>query len=64
MAEHRVNVEELSTRVVDAPMAGGYLFEADAVVSVPDSTDLAACGARSRRWRSELMVDVELHEQD
>lgn len=63
LAEHRVNVEELSTRVVDAPMAGGYLFEADAVVSVPDSTDLAGLGAALEALASELMVDVELHEQ-
>ena len=64
LAEHRVNVEELSTRVVDAPMAGGYLFEADVVVSVPDSTDLARLRGALEALASELMVDVELHEQD
>jgi glycine cleavage system regulatory protein len=64
LAEHRVNVEELSTRVVDAPMAGGHLFEADAVVSVPVSTDLTSLGAALEALANELMVDVELHEKD
>jgi len=64
LAEHRVNVEELSTRVVDAPMAGGYLFEAEIVVSVPGSTDQAELRGALEALADELMVDVELHDTD
>jgi glycine cleavage system regulatory protein len=64
LAEHGVNIEELSTRVVDAPMAGGYLFEADASVSVPASTDSAVLRAALEALANELMVDVEWHESD
>lgn len=64
LAEHQVNVEELTTRVVDAPMAGGYLFEAEAVVSVPASTESAALRAALEALAHELMVDLEWHETD
>src|SRR5690242_6120475 len=41
LAERHVSIEELSTDVVDAPMAGGTLFEARAVLNAPPvaSTD-------------------------
>ena len=57
-----MNVEELSTRVVDAPMAGGRLFEADAVIGVPDDVELAVLGAALEALADELMVDIELDE--
>lgn len=62
LAEHGVNVEELSTRVVDAPMAGGKLFEADAVIGVPDEVDVTALGRALEALANELMVDLELDE--
>lgn len=64
LAEHHVNVEELSTRVVDAPMAGGYLFEADVLVSVPAETELAELKLALEALANELMVDVALQEAD
>jgi glycine cleavage system regulatory protein len=64
LAAHRLNVEELSTRLVEAPMAGGTLFEADALVSVPASTDLAGLRTALEALANALMVDVELHESD
>lgn len=64
LAEHHVNVEELSTRVVDAPMAGGYLFEAEIAVSVPESADEAELRGALEALANELMVDVELREGD
>src|SRR4029079_19208465 len=41
LAARHVSIEELSTDVVDAPMAGGTLFEARAVLNAPPeaSTD-------------------------
>ncbi len=61
LAEHGVNLEELSTDVVDAPMAGGTLFEADAVVVVPAGGDTAALRAGLEALADELMVDLALH---
>ncbi len=62
LAEHGVNVEELASRVVDAPMAGGTLFEADVVVSVPEGVDVSALGEALEALANELMVDAELHD--
>jgi len=62
LARHGVNLEELSTQVVEAPMAGGMLFEADAVAGVPDSADTAALRSALEALANELMVDLDLHE--
>jgi glycine cleavage system regulatory protein len=64
LAEHGVNVEELSTQVVHAPMAGGTLFEADAVVGVPGDSDLAALRSALEALADELMVDLDLHDSE
>ena len=58
LARHGVNLEELSTQVVEAPMAGGMLFEADAVAGVPDSADTAALRSALEALANELMVDL------
>ncbi|MFT3871425.1 MAG: ACT domain-containing protein [Nocardioides sp.] len=62
LARHGVNLEELSTQVVEAPMAGGTLFEADAVAVVPDSADTTALRSALEALANELMVDLDLHE--
>jgi glycine cleavage system regulatory protein len=62
LAGHGVNVEELSTRVVDAAMAGGTLFEADAVVGVPAGVDVAALETALEALADELMVDLDFAE--
>ena len=62
LARRGVNREELSTQVVEAPMAGGMLFEADAVAGVPDSADTAALRSALEALANELMVDLDLHE--
>ncbi|MEZ5096062.1 MAG: ACT domain-containing protein [Nocardioides sp.] len=64
LAGHGVNVEELNTRVVDAPMAGGTLFEAEVVVGVPDSVDVGELGSALEELAHSLMVDTELVEVD
>ncbi|QLQ10880.1 MAG: ACT domain-containing protein [Nocardioidaceae bacterium] len=61
-AEHGVNVEVLGTQVVEAPMTGGLLFEADAVVVVPTDVDIAALRAALEALAGELMVDLDLHD--
>jgi glycine cleavage system regulatory protein len=62
LARHGLNVEELSTRVVDAPMAGGRLFEATVTVSAQEPTDLGTLRSAVEALADELMVDIELHE--
>ncbi|HET6938172.1 MAG TPA: ACT domain-containing protein [Nocardioides sp.] len=59
LAEHGVSIEELVTEVRDAPMAGGHLFEARAVlVAPPAGTD--ALRAALEGLADELMVDLTL----
>jgi glycine cleavage system regulatory protein len=63
LARHGVNVEELVTDRVSAPMSGEMLFEARANVAVPASTDLAGLRAALERTANDLMVDLKLEEQ-
>jgi glycine cleavage system regulatory protein len=59
LAEHGVSIEELHTEVREAPMAGGHLFEARAVlVAPPAGTD--ALRAALEGLADELMVDLTL----
>jgi len=64
LAGHGLNVETLSTQVVEAPMAGGTLFEADAVIGVPPGADVTALRTALEALADELMVDLDLHHGD
>lgn len=60
LADHGVSIGELRTEVSSAPMAGGELFQANAILSAPASVDVAAvCGALEA-LANELMVDIDL----
>jgi glycine cleavage system regulatory protein len=59
LAEHRISIDELQTEVREAPMAGGHLFHARALlVAPPDETD--ALRAALEGLADELMVDLTL----
>jgi glycine cleavage system regulatory protein len=60
LAAHRVNVEELASECVSAPMGGGNLFQARATVLVPEKADLAALRADLEKIAADLMVDLKL----
>ena len=60
LADAQVSIEELSTDVRDAPMAGGTLFEARAVLSAPAGGDLDALRAVLEALADELMVEIRL----
>lgn len=60
LAERGVNVEQLSTEVRHAPMAGGMLFEAHAVLSAPASAGTAELRAGLEALADELLVDIAL----
>ena len=60
LAAHGVNVEELASERVSAPMGGGTLFKARAIVLVPPGTSLGALRGDLERIASDLMVDLNL----
>jgi glycine cleavage system regulatory protein len=62
LAARDVSIEELTTDVRDAPMAGGTLFEAQAVLTAPPTTSLEALGAVLEELADELMVEIRLSE--
>ena len=60
LATHGVNVEELASERVSAPMGGGTLFQARATVLVPASANLAAVRADLEKIAADLMVDFKI----
>ena len=63
LALHRVNVEELTTECVDAPMSGGTLFQAQAELLIPAGTDMAALRRDLETIAADLMVDLRFAER-
>ncbi len=59
-AAHGVNVEELASERVSAPMGGGTLFQARVTVMVPATANLAAVRADLEKIAADLMVDIRL----
>jgi glycine cleavage system regulatory protein len=62
LADHDVSIEELITDVREAPMAGGTLFEAHAVLTAPPTTSTETLGSMLEGLADELMVDIRLSE--
>ena len=62
LAARGVSIEELATEVRDAPMAGGTLFEARAVLSAPPTTNTEELGSMLEGLADELMVEIRLSE--
>jgi glycine cleavage system regulatory protein len=60
LATHHVSIEELSTEVREAPMAGGTLFEARAVLNAPPTTSTDALRSMLEGLAHELMVEIRL----
>ena len=59
-AAHGVNVEELTSERVSAPMGGGTLFQARATVLVPAGVKLATVRADLELLAADLMMDLKL----
>lgn len=59
-AAHGVNVEELASERVSAPMDGGILFQAKATVWVPGHVKVAEVRADLEKIAADLMVDLKL----
>ena len=62
LADRRVSIDELSTDVREAPMAGGTLFEAHAVLTAPASTSTEELRSMLEGLADELMVEIRLSE--
>ena len=62
LAFRGINVDELRTEVVSAPMSGELLFRASAELWIPPSLDLEALRKDLEALAHELMVDVDLDE--
>jgi glycine cleavage system regulatory protein len=60
LAAERVSIEELNTIVSDAPMAGGSVFEAHAILRTPRTLTTERLRSRLEALANELMVDVSL----
>ncbi len=60
LAERNVSIAELRTETRSAPMAGGLLFEAHAVLHVPPEETLESLTACVEEVAETLMLDIEL----
>jgi glycine cleavage system regulatory protein len=60
LATRQVSIEELITDVRDAPMSGGTLFEARAVLNAPPSTSTDDLRSMLEGLAHELMVEIRL----
>lgn len=64
LAEIGVSIDELTTATREAPMAGGDLFEARAVLRLPPEVELAGVRAALEAVADELMVDLDVEPAD
>ena len=60
LADRGVGIEELSTGVREAPMAGGMLFEASAVLAAPPTVGGDELRRVLEALADELMVEISL----
>ena len=60
LARQDVSIEELATDVREAPMAGGLLFEAKAVLVAPPAASAEAVRSVLEAIADELMVEINL----
>ncbi len=63
LSGREVSIEELATEVEHAPMAGGMLFRAHALLAAPADADRAQLRSALEALADELMVEVALAEE-
>jgi glycine cleavage system regulatory protein len=64
LAERGINIEELNTQRISAPMAGQALFTAEARLECPREVDLEALESALEALADDLMVRIALHPAD
>ncbi len=62
LADRDINVDELRTEIMSAPMSGELLFLANAELQIPVDLDLDLLRKDLEALAHELMVDVDLDE--
>jgi len=60
IAAHALSIDTFRSRTLDAPMAGGTLFEATVSVSLPAETDARALTTALEELAGEIQVDITL----
>lgn len=60
LAERQINVDELATECVSAPMSGEMLFKATADLRAPEGISIEELRDRLENLADELMVDIQL----
>ena len=64
LAGRKVGIQELTTDVRDAPMSGGQLFEARAVLEAPPTTSADDLRLMLEAIADELMVEIRLSDAE
>jgi glycine cleavage system regulatory protein len=62
LAERQINITEMDTSVISAPMSAELLFEAVAEIQVPRTLDLADLNERLDEIADVLTVEIDLEE--
>lgn len=62
LAKHGVNVEDLETECVPAPMSGEILFKVNALLKLrePTATELSALQSALEKLADDLIVEIQL----
>lgn len=63
LSEHAVNVEELQTEILSAPMAGGLIFQAKAKIYLPEACSVGVLRKKLELLASDLQVDISFAEK-
>ena len=62
LSRHGISIDTMTTETREAPMAGGMLFEATAVLQAPAGTSLPELRVLLDALADELMVQITLSE--
>lgn len=62
LAKQMINIEELETETVSAPMEGGTIFKARATLTVPDAVSIDYLTEALEDLAGQLMVDIDIDE--
>lgn len=60
VSAHALSIDDFRSRTLEAPMAGGTLFEATVTVRMPQGGDSAAIVAELERLADEIQVDLSI----
>ncbi|RZI96318.1 MAG: ACT domain-containing protein, partial [Microbacterium sp.] len=60
VSAHALSIESFTSRTLDAPMAGGTLFEATITVRVPETGDATPIVTALERLADEIQVDLSV----